>query len=160
MSTPATINLDTLRLLLEHTRGTPAEQLKLGESLDSKTVQIAAAASIVIGFMSVAPQQGVHLPWGVVLAAVCSYAAVIVSTIYGLWVRKFSVADDPSELWAKLWDEQPEVAMHSIIESLSVGYPDNEALLDGKRWALTFALVGVGVEVVLVGAALIAALTT
>jgi hypothetical protein len=157
---PPAINEGTLRLLIEQTRATPAAQVQLGESLDGKTVQVAAAASVVVGFLAIAPQTGARLPWELVLSAVLAYVMVIVAAISGLWVRKFSHVDDPQELWTKLYDEQPLDAMHSIITSLSEAYPDNETLLENKRWALTAALVGIGLEVVFVAAALIDALTS
>lgn len=159
MSAQPQVNSETLELLLEHTRGTPAEQVRLAAAFDAKLVQITAAGSVLIGLTAAAAPDDSDVPWWLVLAAVLPYLAIVVSTIYGLWVRKFEVADDPHTLWTTLYDVSPQDARHAIMERLAAGYLPNEGHLEAKRAALTVALCGIALEVVLVAAALMVALS-
>lgn len=155
---PPEVNKETLKLLVEQTSETPAEQVKLAASFDAKIVQIAAAGGILIGLTAASVPENSDVPWWLILLAVFPYLAIVISTVYCLWVRKFQVADDPKTLWETLWDVSPDDARHAIIERLADGYETNEAHLQSKRVALTVALVGLALEVVLVATALAVAL--
>lgn len=158
MSAQPQVNPATLELLVSLTSGTPAEQVKLAASFDAKTVQIAAAGGVLIGLTAATVPEGSDVPWWLILLAVGPYIAIVVSAVYGLWVRKFEVADDPKTLWETLYDVPPDDARHAIIDRLAAGYGINEGHLEKKRAALTVALVSLAVEVVLVAAALAVAL--
>lgn len=158
MSAQRQINPDTLKLLVDLTSGTPAQQVELAASFDAKTVQIAAAGGVLIGLTAAAPENS-DVPWWLVLVAVAPFVAIVVSAIYCLWVRKFEVVDDPKELWETLYDLPAEEARHSIIARLAVAYGLNEQHLEKKRVALTVALVSLGLEVILVATALAVALS-
>lgn len=159
MSAQPQINPDTLKLLVDLTSGTPAQQVELAASFDAKTVQIAAAGGVLIGLTAAAVPENSDVPWWLVLLAVAPFVAIVVSAIYCLWVRKFEVVDDPKELWETLYDLPAEEARHSIIARLAVAYGLNEQHLEKKRMALTVALVSLGLEVILVATALAVALS-
>lgn len=158
MSAQPQVNPTTLELLVSLTSGTPAEQVKLAASFDAKTVQIAAAGGVLIGLTAATVPEGSDVPWWLILLAIAPYIAIIVCAVYGLWVRKFEVADDPKTLWEDLYDVSPDDARHAIIDRLAAGYEINEGHLQTKRVALTVALISLAIEVVIVATALAVAL--
>jgi len=159
MAVPTPINADTLALLLDLTRGTPAEQLKLAQSLENKTMQVVTAASVLIGLTAATVPPDSDIPWWLILLAVIPYLAVVTSAIYALWIRRFEVVDDPRVLWETLYDVEPDDARHSIMDRLAATYIANEDHLTAKRAALTVALVAMMLEAILIATALMAALS-
>lgn len=138
---------DTLELLFELSRGTTDLQMESGVVHDKKATTLAGAASVVLGFVALAPEQCRELT----LAAFVAYGLVLTATLYCIWPRSFAVIRHPDVLWRDFWDATPREIKHAVVVRTADDYTANKKILRRKVVALFVVLAATAVEAVLVG---------
>lgn len=153
-------NPETFKEIYELTRESLDRQVDQGQMLDAKMVQIFSAASIVIGFAGFSVSGGAvrDVAVGVLLAlALASYGAVAYVAFRNLAPSTYQLLYYP-DVWRRSWDEEPDELHHSVITKIVGNYERNSLVLVGKAKALRIAIGAAGIEVALVGVALISVL--
>lgn len=155
-------NPETFKEIYELTRGSLDRQVDQGQMLDAKMVQIFSAASIIIGLAGFSVSGGAvrDVAVGVLLAlalALASYGAVAYVAFRNLAPSTYQLLYYP-DVWRRSWDEEPDELHHSVITKIAGNYERNALVLVGKAKALRIAIGAAGIEVALVGIALISVL--
>lgn len=138
-------------------RGSLDRQVEQGQMLDSKMVQVFGASSVVIGLAGFSVSGGAvrDIAVGVLLVlALMSYGAVAYIAFRDLSPRTYQLLYYP-DVWRKSWDEELDELHHSVIAKVVNNYERNSPVLDSKAKALRLAIGAAGIEVVLVGVALV-----
>lgn len=151
------INRETLSAILEYTQEAPERQIKDVEALDTKMVQIFSAASIVIGLAGVS---SASLPDGwlistLLVLAVLVYGLTTLVAFLHLLPRTLYRALLADELWEKFWYEETSTLEHDLVDKIGKAYKCNKIVLQRKAVTIRCGIVTAGLEVLLVGAALI-----
>ena len=148
---------DTLEFIYNHIREAPQHQQRTREGLDTKMVQIFGAASIVIGLAGVSSREldGGDAVDILLVGAVVAYVASAFTAFFHLRVRKFRLSLQAHALWRNYWLSEPKDVKHALVQDISEAYEHNKRLLDQKAETIVVGLVATGLEVALVGAALI-----
>lgn len=152
-----TLQPETLDFIFEQSREVPDTQMRTAEALDAKTVQVFAAATVVIGLAAAGGIRG-HASVGWLVAAAVAYLVALVAAITALDVRDFRTNTSPTELWEKHWQDGVHEIKHALVSDLAEGYRVNDSLLNNKAKGFKVALIATGVESALVAVALIVSL--
>ena len=147
----------TLDLIFREAREVPESQMRTAEALDSKTIQVFAAASVVIGLAATGGIQG-HASIPVLIAAVVAYLAAVVGAFASLRVRSFRTNASPQTLWEDHWEDDAEALKLALVDDLAGSYEENDKCLREKARGFKVALAMTGVESALVAVALIVSL--
>ena len=141
--------------------GALERQAQDAASLDSKTVQVFSAATIVVGLAGAGKVMGAtRLDRWLVAAAVGAYLVAALAAFIELWVRKLRIRDRPSELYRNHWHESPSVLKHHLIKDIARGFPENERKVRRKRNSLRVVLASTAIEAALIGVALLESLAS
>jgi hypothetical protein len=151
-----TLSSETLNFLFDYTRGAPERQLEGVASLDGKMVQVFSAASVIIGLGGLSSHSGGVAGAVFIALAVVAYVFVGLFAFKHLRVRDFRRSLQADELWRHLWHHGVEDIKHSLVDDIARAYTHNKGVIEDKAATLQYALVGVAVEVVFVGCALVA----
>jgi len=148
---------ETLDFIFQVVKGAPERELRDLEALDAKMVQIFGAASIVIGLAGVSStSQGSTSPVsGLLVAALLAYFATAALSFFHLRLRDFRRSLHADVLWKELWQFDVSEIQHILVEDVSVAYSHNKLVLHEKGRTILAALVLAGIEVALVGVAII-----
>ena len=148
-------NQDSLEFILEHIREAPEKQIQAIDTLDSKMIQIFAAASIVIGLTGLGSVTGSGrfdaIPLVLSLIAYVSVAAV---AIVHLWPRNIRWNLHADSLWPEYGKYDVEDIREVLAYDTSEAYAFNRRVLDAKANTILRALIGTGLEVLFVGIAI------
>jgi hypothetical protein len=148
---------DTLDFIFEWTRGALERQLASVDALDAKMAQALAAGSILLGLPAFSGISGSALVPVLLGLGVVAFLVLAIAAVQALWVLRFRAPMSPSQAWRKFWVDEVEAIKWAIVDDTSGAYEENECHLVRKRNALRAALIALGAEAVLVGAAVIAA---
>jgi hypothetical protein len=149
---------ETLEVIYDHLKEVPEVQQADARDLDTKMVQILQAASVVIALAGFATGNlaKVGMPVSIMLiGALLCYVGVAVLVFSSLAPRQFRRSLQGDALWAYYWNKKPEEVRHALVHDVSKAYLHNRGVLKRKARYLRAAIVVTGVEVALVGAALI-----
>jgi hypothetical protein len=146
------ISEDALDYILDYTKGAPEQVLSFADALDSKIVQIFAAASVVMGLAGIsdASAHGGKAAISFLWIALLSYLATSVCAFVCLNLRRFRETLRADVLWAEYYDKSVSDIKHALVEDISRAFGENKRLIDGKaEWARR-TLVATTVEVLAV----------
>lgn len=156
VESPPLLAPETLDFIFEHVRDAPDKQVSAQENLDSKIVQVFAAAGVVLGLAGLSDISGRGgTPGALLVVAVIAFVVVAAVTFYSIWARRFRVTSHVQELWQHHWTKSPDALRHMIVADAVRAYAANGVLIRRKSHALSVALAAVAVEVVCVGILLI-----
>jgi hypothetical protein len=145
---------ETLRLIYEHVRGTPREQLRTEEVLDGKAERNLAVGAIALGLSGVT---GIGDPGAasvyLIAAAGVAFIVLVWFVLRQLWPVQYRVVDDPPNTWNSQRGETPENFMHAIVWDAVASYQVNDDLNGWKAWQVRWQIMALAAEVVLVAAA-------
>lgn len=125
------------------------------EAHDTKLTQLFGAGSIVIGLASLIGDGGGSPTDGLLLAAVVVYALLAVLTLWAVRVRRFRRSLQADQLWQEHWADDLIKLKHAIVHDISEAYAHNKAILEKKAQAVKWATGLMGLEVLLVAAAIL-----
>lgn len=150
---------ETVEFILDYIKDTPERQLRDMTDLDSKTIQVFSAASIVIGLAGLSAIQGATKPavLGLLVDALVTYVAVAGLSVWHLFAKRVKVARFGDTLWEDFWESTPDAIRHGLVEEISRTYGYNKGVLKQKAVTANLALITTGLEVLLVACALVAA---
>jgi hypothetical protein len=149
---------ETLDLILDYTKGTPRRQAEVAHMIDTKALQVFAAASIVLGLAAAGTLREGVAAW-LFGAALLVYLVAVVAAFSVLRTRDFRIVDDADNIWPRFWDSEPLDVKHALIDDITSAYAVNAELLRSKGRALTWVVGATATEAVLVGSAVIASLS-
>jgi hypothetical protein len=152
------LDAGTIDVIYDHTVGAIPRQIATSHELDSKAIQVLAAAAVVIGLGAT----GLHHHHAI---AILLYGLAILSFIVSgdaahdvLWTRDFSVVDEPGVMIETYWSHPPAAVKHALINRAAVAYEENVALLRDKHASLRRLITFAAIAGVLVGGALLSSL--
>jgi phosphoglycerol transferase MdoB-like AlkP superfamily enzyme len=147
----------TLNFLFDVMRDAPERQIHDQESLDAKMVAVFTAASVVIGLAGISNVKsgGKWYVNALLIAAVLAYLLTAVFAFFHLRTVKFRRSLQADVLWQEYWNEPVSEIKHALLQDISEAYAFNKGVLHSKGRTILIGLAGAGVEVFLVGAALI-----
>ncbi len=151
------INPESLDLILELTKGGPESQLRDVDALDAKTVQVFAAASIVIGLATLAGERGGTASTVLLLLSLGSFVVAVGAAAVGVFVRDFRKSYQADYLWGHFWDRPAQELKHSVVADIAAAYTHNRTVIETKARATQVAVMMTGLETLLVGLALVVA---
>lgn len=153
---------DTLNFLLDQVSAGHNYQIATAESQDRKLFSILTAASVVMGLtaaLGLSSHPAIpRISAAFIAGAAVAYVTLVPAVVVGIWPRSWKTLDY-GELWTKYWSDELLQTKHGVIESLSKNFRRNKPNIQLKSKLLVAASVLLGVEVVLVAAAVIAAST-
>jgi hypothetical protein len=155
VSEEAKLEDETLDLIFKLSKGVPADQLQASDSVDSKTFQAFAAASVLIGLATIRGPRHDNLETAFLAAAVAAFVSLAAVAIWALWTREYRVGISPDQLWREFWAETPRNIKHAHVTDTASGYPENDGILRSKHRRLRFVLIMLVIEAGAIGAALI-----
>ena len=151
------LNQNALDFILNHTKSATENQLHDAEILDTKMVQVFAAASVVIGLVGF--RAGIVIIdrriLYVLVGALIVYAAVGVSMFMGLRIRSLRRTFQADTLWPNYWQDNVVGIQHALVQDICDAYAFNKRELDKKSQAILIGLTLTGFEVILIGVFLI-----
>ena len=150
-------NSESLDLILELTKGGPESQLRDVDALDAKTVQVFAAASIVIGLATLVGDRGGTASTVLLLLALGSFVVSVGAAAVGVFVRDFRKSYQADYLWGHFWDRPAQELKHSVVADIAAAYTHNKTVIETKARAAQVAVIMTGLEALLVGLALVVA---
>lgn len=146
---------DTATLIYERSKDGPARQGATSDSIDSKTYQSFAAASVVLGFGSFTTGD-----LGTATAILYSFATV--AYIVAGWftfkivrARNFRVTDAADRWWPSHQNASADYVRRQMLDDLAESAAVNRAILKDKGEHIKGVLLATAAEVVLVAAAII-----
>jgi hypothetical protein len=151
------INAETLNFIYDYTKGAPEEQFKDVEALDSKMIQVFSAASVIIGLGGLSQSGGGLAAALFILLAVGAYVGVGIAAFQHLRPRNLRRSLQADVMWRMAWQLKVPDIKHSVIKDVAAAYTYNKGVVTDKGSTLQRALFWITTEVVLVGAALVAA---
>ncbi len=151
------INPESLDLILELTKGGPESQLRDADALDAKTVQVFAAASIVIGLATLVGDRGGTVSTVLLLLALGSFVVSVGAAVVGLLVRVFRKSYQADYLLGHFWARPAQDLKHSVVADIAAAYSHNKTVIETKARAAQVAVIMTGLEALLVGLALVVA---
>lgn len=152
------LRIETLDFILDYTKGTPRRQAEVAHMIDTKALQVFAAASIVVGLAAAGPLREGTAAW-LFGAALFIYVAAAVAAFCVLRTRDFRVVDDAYNIWPQYWNQEDLVVKHALIDDITSASAENADLLGSKGRALKWLVLATAAEVLLVGSAVIASLS-
>jgi hypothetical protein len=155
---PDGLDAGTIDVIYDHTAGAVPRQIATSHELDSKAIQVLAAAAVVIGLGAT----GLHHHH---LVAIILYAAAVLAFIIAghaahelLWTRDFSVVDEPGAWMEVYWPHPPAAVKHALIKRAAIAYEENVVLLRDKHASLRRLITFSGIAGAFVGGALLSSL--
>ena len=146
---------ETLDFIFDFVRDAPDQQLASADALDSKMVQVFAVAGVIVG-LAAAGLSSKSTVVGLILAvSIAAFVVAAVASGYALWVREMRSNRHADEIWRDYWNEPPREIKHAIVADTADAYSANKRSLERKARAMRAAFLAAGVEVVLVGFALV-----
>jgi hypothetical protein len=147
---------ETVRLIYEHIKDAPQQQLELVKALDDKMVKIFTAAGVVIGLAGLSGNNFQGGIWINILlfSAVGAFVATASLTLYHLWPVQIALSRHAGTLWDYSRYLSTDEVRQQLIKSISRSNAQNEILLQRKTRIQTYALIATTLEVVLVGLAI------
>lgn len=148
---------ETLDFILDYIKDGPKRQLEAASAIDSKALQVFAAASIVVGLASAGPLRHGTAAW-VYGAGLFVYLAAAAAAFDVLRTRKFRVVDDADHIWPRYWNVELAKVKYALVADITAAFEHNAELLGDKAFALKCLVGATAAEVALVGAAVIVSL--
>jgi hypothetical protein len=149
---------ETLDFILDYTKGTPRRQAEVSHEIDTKALQVFAAASIVLGLAAAGPLREGTAAW-LFGAALFAYVAAAVAAFCVLRTRDFRIVDDADNIWPRYWNVELLDVKHALVDDITSASAENADLLGSIGRALKWLVVATAAEVLLVGSAVIASLS-
>jgi hypothetical protein len=149
---------ETLELIYEQTRGGPARQVAAAEAIDSKAVQVFAAASVVLGLGTFAASDLNTLSAVLYALAAAAYLRAGWAALKILRTRSYRVVDSADRWWPSHRLAETVFVREQILNDLASAAAENRQLLDEKGAPLDTLLVATALEALLVAGAVVAAL--
>jgi hypothetical protein len=147
----------TLPILVELMKARVTEQADTVTGLDSKMVQVFAAATVLVGLVAAGVRDYASPRSATVLLAIAigSYAFVALMALIALRVRTVSTFTDPDELWNRYWNSTPFELRFGLAHVLAQAFRDNRRPLREKVIAVQLGMLATAIEAVCIGAALV-----
>lgn len=145
----------TLDFIYQATKDGPEYQKRDVDALDAKTIQIFAAASVIVGLTSLASNVGGVPTTILFIAAMMSYALCMYFTLTAIRVRDYFNVVHAEHLWPEYWNAQPQEIKHALVENIAEAYSRNQTSIEAKAQASQGAIYTAGIEALLVGAGLV-----
>jgi hypothetical protein len=155
MAAEQQIPAGTLDFIYQATRDGPESQSRDVDAMDQKSVNIFAAASIVIGLASFSRDAGGSAATVCFALALGAFAVCVVATILAMKIRVFFNTSHADYLWPHYFDVKPEEIKHALVEDISKAYAENKKMIEAKAKAAQLAIYAVGLEAFLVGSGLV-----
>jgi hypothetical protein len=152
------LQAETLDFILDYTKATPRRQTEAAHMIDTKALQVFAAASIVLGLAAAGPLRKGVAAW-LFGAAICVYVIATVTAFMVLRTRRFRIVDDAENIWPRYWNVELTDVKHALVDDITSASASNAALLGAKGQALKLLVAATATEVVLVGTAVLASLS-
>jgi hypothetical protein len=149
---------ETLELIHEHTRGGPARQVAAAEAIDSKAVQVLAAASVVLGLGTFPATDLSTLSAALYALGAAAYLLAGRAALKILRTRSYRVVDGADQWWPSHRLAETAFVREQILNDLASANTENRRLLDEKGAPLDELLVATALEALLVAGAVVAAL--
>lgn len=155
---PNAPELETVQLIYEHIKDAPQEQFETVKALDDKMIKVFTAAGVVIGLAGLSSQGLKGGVWVniILLGALVAFIATAALALYHLRPIDIALSRHAGTLWEHSSHLTQDQVRQQLIKSIARSNAHNEAVLRRKTKILTYALVATSLEVVLVGAAIIA----
>jgi hypothetical protein len=149
---------ETVQLIYEHIKDAPQQQFETVKALDDKMVKVFTAAGVVIGLAGLSSQS---LKGGIwvnltLLGALVAFIATAALALYHLRPISIALSRHAGTLWENSSHLPIDQVRRQLIKSISRSNAYNEGVLRRKTKILTYALASTSLEVILVGAAVIA----
>ena len=148
----ATGDFPSRSLTFEWGRTAPDDLARIGDSIDTKCVGVFATGSLILGISAAVKDIDLDRTALVLAAAGVAYLVVLASSWFLLLPRWFSGPDDPSVLRKHYWELDPEEAQLAYWEHVEAAYCDTYDKVRVKGRLLRYAVVGLGLEVLLLSA--------
>jgi hypothetical protein len=129
---------DTLDFILSYTRGAPEQLFSVADALDSKVVQIFAAASVVMGLAGVseASVHGSKAALSFLWIALIAYSCTSLCAFVSMNLRRFRESLQANVLWRDYHDKDVSEIKHAIVDDIRTSFGENREIVDGKaEWA-------------------------
>lgn len=150
----AGVRPETLDFILEYTKAAPGRQGETSQAIDTKALQVFAAASVVLGLAAAGPLRHGVAAW-LLGAALVVYAIAAGAAFSVLRTRDFRVVDDGDRIWTRYYDAELEDVKHALVDDITSACAENAVLLGSKGKALKWLVAATAAEVLLVGLAVI-----
>jgi hypothetical protein len=149
---------ETVQLIYEHIKDAPQQQFETIKALDDKMIKVFTAAGVVIGLAGLSSQGLRGGVWVniILLGAVVAFIATAVLALYHLRPIDIALSRHAGTLWENSRHLTEDQVRRQLIRSISKSNAHNEGVLRRKTKILTYALVSTSLEIILVGAAIIA----
>lgn len=144
---------DTVKLILEHIRGAPGEQLHDSEQLDTKMTAVFAGATVAVGLAGRLPDTE-SVTW-FVYAAALFWAVALVCTVLHLLTKTFWRNLEAGVLWSDYKHRKPAALRNILVRDIARAYAKNRKTLDCKAVLFNIAVIATGLEGLSIVAALV-----
>ncbi len=153
-----TLRPETVQEIYSLLKDVPEKQYEVASRSDAKIVSVFGASSVAIGLGGFSLNNQMQSV-GTASAALFTlslvvYVAVLYVSASHLWPKGLRVLEY-ADLWRRHWDQSPEDLRHAVIERLSEIVGNNERVLDEKAASLKHAVIGTGIQVILIVLALL-----
>ena len=147
----------TVDVIYNHLKDVAEKQFDDQKNLDGKMVQIFAVASVVMGLTGLSGGTTVkNVAVAVFLSlALTAYVAVAFFTGFEYRIKNFEALRFGDSLWREEYDQSPDQVKIAVIDRVSHAYKANNGILTDKANLLTWGMIAVAAEVVLVVVAVI-----
>ena len=148
----------TVQLIYEHIKDAPQQQFETIKALDDKMIKVFTAAGVVIGLAGLSSQGLRGGVWVniILVGAVEEFIATAALALYHLRPINIALSRHAGTLWENSSSLTDDQVRRQLIKSIARSNAHNEGVLRRKTRILTYALVTTSLEVILIGAAIIA----
>ncbi len=148
---------ETTRFILNYTKGALQQQMADVDAMDAKAINVFAVASTVVGLAAFAfADAGGRTVSGLLVAAVLTYGVVAISVFASMQGHEYTAGHYASSLWRKFWQSDVETIEYALVSVIPDHFEQNLSHIRGKARTLGWAMRALGLETVLIGAALLA----
>jgi hypothetical protein len=106
------LQAETLDFIVDYTKATPRRQTEAAHMIDTKALQVFAAASIVLGLAAAGPLRKGVAAW-LFGAAIATVTAFMV-----LRTRRFRIVDDAENIWPRYWNVELTDVKHALVDDI------------------------------------------
>ena len=146
------------KLIYDHIKDAPRQQIEFANQLDDKMLRIFTAASIVIGLLGLSASGGtINGSWwqtALLFSPLVPYALTAYWTFLHIDPESFHLAMRAVELPEK-WQKEDWEVRRALLGEIGNAYCENKPILKDKAWYIRAALVSTGMETALVVMALV-----
>lgn len=151
------LNQETVDFVFEFTKDAPEQLIRDGEALDTKMVQVFAAASVVMGLAGVTrvSQGGQTAANWMIVGSLVLYLATAILAFLHLDAKEWRHSRHADTLWPEHWSASVADIRWALVGNFSEAYAVNKAVLAEKASAFRWAVATTAGQVILVGVSLI-----